>query len=1139
TGTSWYSDMAIDDISVDGGVVSGDDPPVADFSANNLTPTLEEIVSFSDLSTNNPTSFTWSFSPGTITYIAGASSSSQNPQVKFNAPGVYTVSLTVSNSGGSDTKTKTNYINVSILPPVADFSANNLTPTLEEIVSFSDLSTNNPTSCTWSFSPGTITYMGGASSSSQNPQVKFNAPGAYTVSLTVVNSGGTDMKTKTNYITAEIPPPVAGFVADNTAPETNDIVNFTDISNNNPVSWVWVFNPPTVTYMNGTNANSQNPEVRFNIEGYYDVQLTATNASGSDTEFVADYIQCVDPVLPPVADFFANNTSPSPGEIVNFTDVSTNTPTEWIWSFNPPSVTFVNGTTENSQNPQLSFNVAGTYDVTLTSTNSQGTDSEIKIAYIVAADLPSFGLPWSEDFEDVGNTETLTASSVYINGLPEWSYEKTANGRLRFTAGDGFYYSGNHAATVDASPSGISYSLNYLTTTLNLSGYATSANLELSFVYMHHGEESHANDRVWIRGSSSDVWIEAFDLYSNKGTLGTWKTVTGIDIDALLSAHGQCPSSTFQLRFGQEDNYAASRTTASDGFTFDDIKVEEMEVGAYTINEFPYAQSWESGMGLWMQGSSDDFDWTRLNRGTPSSLTGPTGAQAGNYYLYTEASSPRVNGDEAHLEATFDFTTLPVPTLSFYYHMYGISIASLHVDVFDGSWHNSVWVANGPQQNTQSDPYEQAVIDLSAWGGEDNIVIRFRGIVGSGAAATFYSDIAIDMLEVVGGIVSEDPPVADFLADNTNPSMGEIVTITDISTNSPTAWLWSFDPPSVTFVDGTSATSQNPKLIFEVAGAYDVTLTATNANGADSETKLTYITAFDLPFFSLPWIEDFEDIGSIETFAANTTTIEGLPEWAYEKTATGRLRFAAGSGFYNSGNHAATVDANPSGSSYAVNYIIATLDLSAYALSADLELAFEFMHHGEESNANDRVWIRGSSSDIWIEAFNLYTNRGTVGRWNTISGIDIDALLSANNQSPSSTFQVRFGQEDNYSAFRTTSSDGFTFDDIMVSGTIQSLQNVSTGSGEASQVVFMFADESDIEKLIEVYPNPAKDQLNIVSASTDRMEILIYSLTGQLVYYKNDVDNYELIDIINYDRGMYVVKIRTDGQVINKKIVKQ
>jgi PKD repeat protein len=85
-------------------------PPVANFTANFVTPAVGQTVTFSDASTNNPTSWAWSFSPANVTYIGGTSSSSQNPQVQFNTSGYYTVSLTVTNASGSDNETKVNYI---------------------------------------------------------------------------------------------------------------------------------------------------------------------------------------------------------------------------------------------------------------------------------------------------------------------------------------------------------------------------------------------------------------------------------------------------------------------------------------------------------------------------------------------------------------------------------------------------------------------------------------------------------------------------------------------------------------------------------------------------------------------------------------------------------------------------------------------------------------------------------------------------------------------------------------------------------------------------------------------------------------------------------------------------------------------
>ena len=46
-------------------------------------------------------------------------------------------------------------------------------------------------------------------------------------------------------------------------------------------------------------------------------------------------------------------------------------------------------------------------------------------------------------------------------------------------------------------------------------------------------------------------------------------------IDSILSNAGQVVSSSFQVRFGQEDNYGAASCTASDGFTFDNKEVIE------------------------------------------------------------------------------------------------------------------------------------------------------------------------------------------------------------------------------------------------------------------------------------------------------------------------------------------------------------------------------------------------------------------------------------------------------------------------------------------------------------------------------------------------------------------------------------
>jgi PKD repeat protein len=78
-------------------------PPVADFNGTPTTITLAEAISFTDLSTMNPTSWLWDFGDGTTSAL-------KNPTHKYGEVGTYTVKLTATNAGGTSTTTKTAYV---------------------------------------------------------------------------------------------------------------------------------------------------------------------------------------------------------------------------------------------------------------------------------------------------------------------------------------------------------------------------------------------------------------------------------------------------------------------------------------------------------------------------------------------------------------------------------------------------------------------------------------------------------------------------------------------------------------------------------------------------------------------------------------------------------------------------------------------------------------------------------------------------------------------------------------------------------------------------------------------------------------------------------------------------------------------
>lgn len=258
--------------------------------------------------------------------------------------------------------------------------------------------------------------------------------------------------------------------------------------------------------------------------------------------------------------------------------------------------------------------------------------------------------------------------------------------------------------------------------------------------------------------------------------------------------------------------------------------------------------------GSWVNqsnGLEDDIDW-RVNEGTtPSNGTGPNtdhnpGTIVGNY-LYLEASNG-CNNQEAYLVSPcMNLGNTTGPELSFWYHMLGSDMGTLHLDVStDGAtWTNDVMpVIVGDQGNN----WLQAIVDLSAYAGQ-SVQIRFRGITGNG----FESDMAIDDVLVLDQTAA---PSADFEADAFTPCPAQAVQFTDLSLPAASSWSWSFSPNTVVYLNGTSSTSQNPVVKFTGLGAYDVSLTATSSNGANTQTKPAYINVVNGA--ALPVSEDFE-----------------------------------------------------------------------------------------------------------------------------------------------------------------------------------------------------------------------------------------------------------------------------------------
>ncbi len=265
--------------------------PTTAFSVNVTNGTAPLSVAFTDASTGDAiTARAWDFQDdGTV------DSTETNPTFTYAATGNYTVNLTVTNAGGSDSETKTGYITVAeppVNPPVVNFAGEPRVGSAPLRVNFTDQSTGNPTEWAWDFqNDGTI------DSTEQNPNYTYTTPGIYQVNLTAKNAGGSAFRLKGNYINVTgLDPNLPGtdFTSDTRSGPAPLRVTFTDTTSGSPFAWAWDFQNDGVV-----DSTEQNPSYTYTAPGIYQVNLTATNAAGSRSRLKANYINVTAPTVAP------------------------------------------------------------------------------------------------------------------------------------------------------------------------------------------------------------------------------------------------------------------------------------------------------------------------------------------------------------------------------------------------------------------------------------------------------------------------------------------------------------------------------------------------------------------------------------------------------------------------------------------------------------------------------------------------------------------------------------------------------------------------------------------------------------------------------------------------------------------------
>jgi len=352
------SDGLISDTLIQANYISVVQPLQANFSVNSTWTMEYDMLYFTDMSTGNPNSWEWDFDDDGI-----IDSYDQNPSWYYTGPGVYTVSLVVSNGVVSDTFVQVDliYVEMVYVPTEADFSANQTTVMVGESIQFNDLSVGPPYSWSWDFDNDGVydSYV-------QNPIWTYNLPGSYTISLLVDGMGGFDSEIKNAYITV-VQPLQANFTASDTAITIGDTIQFIDNSIGNLTNRLWDFG-------DGNTDTAQTPEHIYQTAGTYSVSLVVSDGASSDTLVRNNYIAVNQPLQ---ANFIASDTTISLGETIQFTDLSTGNPINWFWDFG-------DGTSDTLQNPWHVYQTASNYNVMLVVENDmQEVDTLIMAITIV------------------------------------------------------------------------------------------------------------------------------------------------------------------------------------------------------------------------------------------------------------------------------------------------------------------------------------------------------------------------------------------------------------------------------------------------------------------------------------------------------------------------------------------------------------------------------------------------------------------------------------------------------------------------------------------------------------------------------------------------------------------------------------
>ncbi len=324
------------------------EPVVANFSTDGAVGVAPHTVSFTNLSAGSFDTVNWDFGDS-------SQSSQNNPSHTYLNPGVYTVTLTATGGGGTDSAVQPNA--VSVYSPVVVDSASPTAGIAPLGVQFQNLATGDYDSLVWNFGNG-------VQSNQVAPLVNYVQSGVYTVSLRATGLGGSSVITKSDFIRV-YEPVIASFDVSPTIGIAPLSVSFTNTSTGDYRFSRW-------DYGDGFQTTLANPSHVYSQGGVYTVTLQVYGDGRVSTITKTNLITAYSKV---VADFTSDKQSGGAPLTVAFTNRSKGDFDSAMWDFG-------DGTQSSQLNPQHTYDAIGSYTVTLSVIGNGGEDMSSYPNYI-------------------------------------------------------------------------------------------------------------------------------------------------------------------------------------------------------------------------------------------------------------------------------------------------------------------------------------------------------------------------------------------------------------------------------------------------------------------------------------------------------------------------------------------------------------------------------------------------------------------------------------------------------------------------------------------------------------------------------------------------------------------------------------